>query len=419
MASPFDSRSATKDDEFDFETFEGEEDIFETARDLDLLSTLVEPTSTSTKASKQRTAIIRTSDRIAFRRCRRKWNWSHSSRGNLTLKQTPGPFWLGTGLHFAFEDFHGHQKFKHPRQALEAYNRATVKAYGALGLPQDHEDLLHLGVDMLDYYEMWLESREPLKTLIIGNEPQVEVSLFIEIPKSDLRAFCSDRVLDLYDRILYHATLDRVIQDEYNRLWIVEYKSAKQYMWMHLETDPQVSAYSWIATYKYPNFEIAGTIYQQHKKQVLQPPKFLSSSKMFSISKQQKTSVSMYVSSLRNLFGTNENLWPDANRMYLDYLRSRETQGSDLLIRRDFVERSEQQIASEYQKILREVGEMLDPDLPIYPNPTRDCSWDCQAFQAACIGMDSGEDWTAQLIDHTIKRNAPELNWREQLRYPR
>jgi len=414
VAAPGDTDS---DDEFDFESFVPDDDVFEGARQ-GLNDEFSEARRTTENPERRkRIAIIRTSDRISYRRCRRKWNWSHSSRGNLQMRSGHGPFWLGTGMHFAFEDFHGHRRWDHPRDALTAYYSAT-KNSGA-DLPFDVEDLYHLGLNMLDYYEVWLEGREELKTYVVNGEPQVEVNFFIDIPKEHLlKAGCPQEVLDLYDVIYYSVTIDRVIIDAYGRLWTVEYKSAKQYAWMHLDTDPQVTAYHWAAQHKYPEMEIAGTIYQQHKKQILKPPKFVASTGTYSTSKSQKTSYALYLGALRNLFGNDHNKYPDANRRFLEYIQTQETQQSDSLIRRDEVERNSDQSKSEYQKILWEVSEMINPNTPLYPNPTRDCSWDCKAFVGACIGMDAGEDWSNILRDETMSRTAPETYWRRHLRYP-
>jgi hypothetical protein len=403
-------------EEFEFDTTAREEldpiDIFGEARNS--IGLYIE--STFSSATKRRTAYIRTSDRITYRRCRRKWNWADSKRRNLQSNQAASPLWLGSGLHYCFEDFHGPRNHEHPRDALQAYYDATLNS--GLQIPSDAEDLLVLGKGMMDYYEGWLEHRDPLTTFVVDGEPQVEVQIFIEIPKEHLIPYCPDpSILDEYDQILYSLTIDRVIIDELGRLWVVEYKSAKNFQWMHLETDQQVTSYTWGTGIKYPGYQIAGTIYQQHKKQILQPPAFLASTKLFSTSKRQKTSRAMYINALRNLYGNDERVWPAENRLFLQFLDTQESHTADHLIRRDYVERNENQVASEYQKILMEIPEMLNPNTPIYPNPTRDCSWDCP-FQTPCIGIDSGEDYEHELEVTTMRRDAPETFWRNHLLLP-
>jgi len=412
------------EDEFSFETFGAEDneiDPFDLARSFLNYEDVseggrgqAETTGGVLRRTAPRTAVLRTSDRLSYRRCRRMWNWSHSARGNLQSARQSGPFWLGTGMHFALEDFHGYHEYPFPREALQDYYRATCKTGF---VPDEVDELYGLGVGMLDYYEQWLESREQLQTLIIDGVPQVEVNVHIEIPKEHILKYLHPalhHILDRYDRILYSLTLDRVVLDSYGRLWIVEYKSAKQYQWAHLDTDNQVTAYKWGAQYKYPGYEIAGTIYQQHKKQVLTGPAFLSSTKKFSTSKRQKTSYALYLSSLRSLYGNDYTRYPYENQLFLEYLKTQESQNADELIKRDYVERNQQQSDSEYQKILMEASEMLNPELPIYPNPTRDCSWQC-TFNGACVAYDAGEDWQSHIADSTMSRVDPIINWRKLL----
>lgn len=48
-------------------------------------------------------------------------------------------------------------------------------------------------------------------------------------------------------------------------------------------------------------------------------------------------------------------------------------------------------------KLRMELEDMTNPHLPLYPNPTKDCSWGCP-IQAACVALDAGEDWE-QILD--------------------
>lgn len=405
--------SDTLDNEFDFDfetqpLAELEIDDFSAARE----GTFLERQEGAAR-QRERRAIIRTSDRISYRRCRRMWNWSHSSRGNLQTSSAYAPFWLGSGMHFALEDFHGYERFgPQASNAFIAYLRATEKSGSAI--PDDAKELTELACGMLDYYEAWLESREPLNTLIVAGIPQVEVNFHIEIPKEHLIPYCLPQVLDLYDEILYSITLDRVILDSYGRLFCIEYKSAKRFEHMHLDTDPQVGAYMWGMHIKYPEYEIGGMAYQQHKKQLLGSPAFLGSTKRFSTSKRQKTSYALYLGALRGLYGNDLNTFPHENQVFLEYLMSQESEDRDELIKRDYIERNEHQRNAEYQKILQEVGEMLNPDLPLYPNPTRDCSWQC-GFTVPCVAKDAGEDWQHHLLNTTMRRDAPSTYWRDYL----
>ena len=185
-----------------------------------------------------RIAVIRTSDRLMFRRCRRRWGWNSHLRGNIGPKQNASPLWMGSGFHFALEDCHGENHYGHPTAAFQAYTDATIRQsrYNLQKLPGDLEELRVLAIGMLEYYwDEWLKNRDPLTTFIWNGKPQVEVNFRVEIP-IEVQAYG-------YDKVYYSGTIDRVAIDEHGQLWIVEYKTAKAIQTMHLDNDTQVSSY--------------------------------------------------------------------------------------------------------------------------------------------------------------------------------
>jgi hypothetical protein len=357
-------------------------------------------------------AFIRTSDRQVARRCRRKFNWSYLHRGNRTGRGVRSPLWLGTGFHFAVEDLHGYRHFDRPSEALEAYAQACKRSQRGTDqrVPDNWQEDLKLGMGMLEYYEEWLQSRPPLQTYEVNGVPQVEVRFQIPIPMDPglLRAFG-------FDRAVYTGTIDRVIIDEYNRLWPLDYKTAKRIQTNHLENDPQVSAYMWAASHIY-SLPVAGFIYQQHLKGIPKEPDFLKTSGMFSVSKNLRTTHTLYAKALRNLYGNLERA-PRVNIEYLNMLIDQEQPRSDKLVSQIFVERNQNVIEAEGEKILLEAADMLNPSLPIYPNPTRDCSWDCDFLQA-CLSVDDGSDWQWEIEQNTFDREEEDVSWRTHLQLP-
>lgn len=356
--------------------------------------------------TKRKIALIRTSDRIAFKRCRRKWNWSSGLRGNLEPDTSPGPLWMGSGFHYAMEDFHGNNIYGSPKKAFLAYDKAWQRL-GANRLPMDHPELRDLCVNMLEYYSDWLISRDPLKTFIYEGKPQVEVSFEVPLP-IDLPADSP------YDAVHYGGTIDRVAIDEDNRLWPIDYKTAKTFGTLHYETDPQITAYMWVIKALYPGYEIGGFIYQQHLKAEAKGPQILKNGSV-SVNKMQVTTHRLYKKALLEIYGDVAKS-PGANIEFLNALAMQEDSESDRFIRRDRVERSQRQIEAEGEKILMEACDMLDHNLPLYPNPTRDCSWDCP-FQGACILMDCGDEYQSDLNNNFIQRSN-ETAWRKYLPKP-
>lgn len=356
---------------------------------------------------------VRTSDRISFKRCRRKWNWQFAMRGNRTSKTRSNPLWLGTGFHFAMEDRHGWNRWPTGAAAFEAYYQAWLTASRKEGafIPDDHRELAELTHRMLSYYETWMEPREELQTFWQRGEPQVEVRFEIELPVDKM--YLTNHG---YDKVMITGTIDRVVEDELGRLWLVDYKTAKAFNATHFDTDPQISTYCWAASILYPHKEIAGFIYQQHKKSLPDEPKFLSSTKMFSISKQQATTRPLYRNALLKLYGSLDDA-PAANIEFLNYLAEQEGEKHDAYIRRDYVYRNAAQMRSIEHNLHLEVLDMLDANLRLYPNPTRDCDWDCD-FKQACINMDDGGDWEFELENSTIDREEADESWRQYLHLP-
>lgn len=345
--------------------------------------------------------IIRTSDRIAFKKCRRQWSWSSHLKRNLGTKNLASPLWFGSAIHYALEDFHGYKHFETARDAFNAYCIATAKQH-LRDLPDDAPQLLELGNAQMDYYEnMWLSTRKQDETYWEVDEhtgeniPQVEVNFEIEVPWEDnplLRAYVEAHAADC---VLYRGTIDRISIDEYGRLWVVEYKTAKVAEHMHYQTDPQVTTYVWAARHMYPDKEVAGVVYHQFIKRVPAQPKILSSG-TFSTAANQTTSATLYSKALTSMYG-KIGLAPLKNREYLTRLMVAEDENNDKYIQRTYIERNLQMCESEAQKILLELEDMLNPDLPLYPAPTRDCSRMC-SFLGPCVSFDDGSDW-----EHTLE----------------
>ncbi len=351
-----------------------------------------------------RLAIIRTSDRQAFKRCRRKWNWGSGLRQNLAISDNPSYFWLGSGGHFALEDYHGYNTYQHPVEAFRAYVDAcrSFHAKTKYGLPDDWEEQSTLCEGILEHYLTWSKNRDTLKTVWINGVPQVEITCHIPLPIEPPEG---------YDKVVYQMTLDRLvdIDDEY---WIQDWKFYKSFSQGSLELDPQMTAYTWGANTIYEK-PIAGAILHEFRKQIPNLPKILASGKL-SLAQNQKTTHGLYRETLISIYGDIGKV----PKSYVDRLNdfaARESEDRDDFIRRQRTRRTELQLQAEGTKILMEVGDMLNPDLPLYPNPTRDCSWDC-SLQDVCLMVDRDDDWNDLLSELTVARVQENKGWRQHLK---
>jgi len=264
---------------------------------------------------------------------------------------------------------------------------------------------------MMTYYETWLSERDPLKTFWFRDKPQVEVRAVLDVP-FDVRKHFPDSP---YTKAVYALTIDRVIEDENELLWLMDYKSARQVQTMHFATDPQIGAYYWAASaiYKRP---IGGFIYQQHRKDLPKDPRFTAAGRL-STDKNQLTTHRAYRKALTNVFGHDPKRWPQVNLNFLNELAQEETADADKFIRRDRILRNEHSHESEGTKILLELEDMLNPHLPLYPNPTRDCVYMCP-FMHACVSMDDGSDFEYELELQHGPRPSEEDSWRKLLPPP-
>lgn len=359
----------------------------------------------------KRTAVIRTSDRNLFKMCRRRWSFQSHMKKNLEPKAAQSPLWFGTGIHFALEDYFdptSQMPFKTPGEAFSTYVKAT-QLQGRQEMPYDWEEQVEMGVAMLDYlHNHWLSTRNKLNTFIFQGVPQLEVNFQIPVPFNPKEHFPDSP----YDNVLYSGTIDRVTIDDEGKIWLVDYKTAKVMKASHFANDPQVTSYCWAASEMYPGYEIAGMIYWQFLKAVPKPPEPLKSGKI-STSQNLKTSRPLYRQALIKRYKSVDQAPPD-NIDYLNNLAMRESTEQDAYIRRDKIHKNLHSLAAEGAKILLEMQDMLNPNLPLYPNATFMCPHMCPHYEE-CVSMDDGSDWKTQLEMSTQSRAKSDESWRKTL----
>lgn len=172
----------------------------------------------------------------------------------------------------------------------------------------------------------------------------------------------------------------------------------------------------WAASilYKKP---VGGCIYIQWKKAVPDEPLVLKNGTI-SLNKQQAVTYRTYYSALTKIY-TDIIKAPKANIDFLNELAASEGPEFDDFISRDFIWRNEHSLQTEGVKIIMEVEEMLNPDLPLYPNPTRECKQFRCDFIDACIALDDGDDWE-EIIDLYFEQQQEQRGrdpWRKLLKH--
>jgi len=350
---------------------------------------------------------IHTSDRNSYRRCRRRWDFTSELRQHLTPKIINPKFYAGTAIHFSLEDYHGYNLFGHPYNAFQAYHNA-FKEYATENETEDnpaefYEEETEFVQGIFDHYtENWLSARHLFDTLWIDDKPLVEVEFSIYVPE----------LSDYFKTpVVYQGKFDRVAKDDIGRLWIVEYKTVASFDSDKLQTDPQCSNYAWASQYILPE-PAEGIAFIQFLKDCPNEPRILKNGQI-STATNQKTTLKKFRDALIKKYGCEPTKYNDV----IKALMEKEDDNGDAFIRIDYVRRNKYHRANEYPKILAEGFEMLNPDAPIYPNPTKDCSWDC-GFKAPCLAMDAGMDWEYMIKQNYEKKKGDDYPWEKKIKYP-
>ncbi len=324
------------------------------------------------------TRYISVSDRRNFRRCRRRWDWSSSLRQDL---EPIGPMdknsFIGHAVHYALQDFHGRNTHADPRGAA----RHWIAQVPESSLPRyELEGLKGLIHGMLGHYVLDWDPRRGAEytTVWEDGEPLVEVEFEVPIPDSPA---------------MLKVVIDRVVQDDYGRWFVMDYKTVGKFDTTRWDLDDQLTSYIYAARHRWGDL-IEGAIVQQHVKAYPDAPKRLARGG-FSKDKRQNVTHAGYRDALLAEFGRVPS-------EYIDYLNDLALE-PDRFIRRDVFYRNPTQIVAETIKMAAEAQDMLDPKLPLYPNPTRDCAFDC-AFRQPCIERDSGGDYKWLLRANYQKR---------------
>lgn len=351
---------------------------------------------------------IHTSDRIGFKRCRRKWMFSSPLRRNLAQQSgVMTPLWFGTGYHFALEDYHGFQLWPTPQDAFEAY----VNACAEDEKPVDAEEHFMLACDMLDHYVDWCEAFHNLRTYapVINGIARLGCEVNFQIALPQLKQFGWD--------VEYQGTIDSIFVDPHTgHLWLGEYKTASAFDTVKLETDDQVSAYLWAMNLCLPDETVDGVVYRQFRKKAPVEPLILQSG-LLSVNKSQKTSYFKYRRALEKQYPrVPVAKLPEEYQKMLTHLSSGTTFDGDEFISQRLVRRSKNALQAQQMKILVDSYEMLNAPA-ITTNPTRDCAWDCP-FREVCLAMDEDADWEGILsLGYGPKKEVTEL-WQTRLQIP-
>lgn len=334
---------------------------------------------------------IHTSDRITFKRCRRRWDLSSRIRQNLKPKAPARALEFGTAIHAALEVYYDPMMWDADREIVQL---ATLAAFWAVNKEQkaargeniseedkiDFKERLELGNGMLQNYFLWAPSRDKFRPIAV--EQKFEVPIF------------DPPIEGWWYEPVYRGRLDLLVEDEWGGYWIVDHKTTARMedRELYLEIDEQCGSYAWALQVQL-GIKVQGVIYNELYKGFPQPPAMnatVRQGRRFSVNKMQDTSYELY---LQTITEANEPL-----HLYEDVLNFFKNEGRQYF-RRTQVHRSQEELQRLGKQIQDETLDMLSPNLRIYPNPDKfSCKW-CD-YRLPCLAMNDGSD-----LEWIIKEN--------------
>ena len=324
---------------------------------------------------------VSATEMISFHRCRLAWHYGSANRMNIRPKKPATALLFGTGIHEALAQYYS-----------DNVNPATVfRIWWTQELanlqeqyPEDLTDLsyleemLGLGVGMLDHYKEWAKSQDNFR--VLHTEIEFEVPIIDPMTGEDTGGILVGR-------------FDGIAKDSIGDIWLLEHKTYYTEPAQNaLLIDAQTGKYQWAAQQLIRQGAIAGipkdailrgAVYNGLRKKLPRKPTLLSSGKGFSKATNIDTTYEVYLQTiLENNFDPND---------YIDILTVLRARGNKFF-KREYVRRTQEELKIIGNRLAMEYKEMARPDLPIYPSPTRECPAQCQYFDLCLLEQTGGDN---------------------------
>ena len=326
-------------------------------------------------------SVIRTSHRRAFKKCRRAWDWG--VREGWEPKSRPMPFDFGTAIHAGLQVYYNPElKLVIPKHRIAMAVGAFIQVmndqyerFANLVNSIDQEDMdswsdhVRLGKGMLTDYAEY--------DLVHHRFTPIAVETTFDIPIPGLICDCHGLP------VLYEIRFDVLAEDEDSELILVDHKTTDNFYEdteEFLALDEQMKSYAWGVWARFGR-RVSGVVYNELKKEIPEPPKVLKN-RQLSIDKRQNTSLKLYLQAIRAT-GQRQELYTP----FLEYLE----QNPRERFRHFRIEYNTQELNQQVEQIRNEAIEMINPNISVYPNPSRMNCRTCQ-FKAPCLMASEGSD---------------------------
>lgn len=383
----------------------------------------------------------------SFQGCRRRWDYIYN--GHYYPLTTAKPLEFGVAFHAAMEKLYDPLTWHDIELSLSLakgiFSQTVDKQYlefrrknPQLVSPEtteDYKERKKLGLDMLKYYGKHVKPMADLGLTPVKVEVEFEVA--IKGPNGETiwckcnkcwKKWCAHfpqhvgdpPVLtqdakaidewngDIWRRwkglpVTFGGRIDCLMQDEYGRYWIYDWKTAGRMMasedWLRFDT--QITWYCWaLWSIGYP---VAGFIYVEMKKAIpVEPEPHKKGMRrlglLYSVSKSMDTTAELYEQTVRE----NDNL-AYTQGLYDDFIAFLKGPEGPKYHQRHQIHRNAHELKTAGEVIFDIASDMTDPNVRIYPAPGK---FNCQncAFQEPCLSQNRGEDYEYTLDSLFEKR---------------
>jgi hypothetical protein len=281
----------------------------------------------------------------------------------VPINEPRGALWLGTAVHYGLEQYY--------RDGKDPW--VATQEWLDMKLPE-----LHLE-------DMWPEERakfndttDLMASILVGYVPFAQAH-------DDFEIVAVEENLEIHipgTRVKLGGKVDVLTRRGPKRqLWPMDHKTAAQYVDISvLEMDDQMTAYLWLVWQVHGELP-GGALYNELKKKIPAQPEPLVNGSL-SKKKNVDTTYEIYLTAIKN-----NHLNPVDYEDILEFLRNK----PDGFYRREAVARTKYELEHFAGNLIPEARAMSSKNTPLYPSPTRDCSWDCQ-YRDLCLCETTGGD---------------------------
>jgi hypothetical protein len=321
------------------------------------------------------------SERAAFKRCRREWDFSSANRKNLEPTAQPTSIDLEKALCDALAVYYFPGMWEWDRaivqplvhQALDRSVRAQAERAAD---DQQLQELLDRSHALLDAYAAWAPTVDQFTPIRVDTDFEVNIP---DPAQSGVNLLTSAG-----DEVRFSGRVDLLAIDSDDAYWVVQHRLVTDSWADHdvLQLDETTIAWAWAWPQFYLGMQISGTVYNE---------------------------IHVDAGELRTPVPVPEGRLHVGHRRM--YARSGTVSGERLhaegtdAFRRTRIRRSEAELAAASANLAAEVIAATSPDLQVYPTPGPEACSRCR-YRAPCLIVNQGQDPTVELSKSYRQRPA-------------